>query len=58
MEELSSQDGHETQSISEETKSIIVEQGNIEAFEIMDLTDQIRTMTGTHVIRIVNCRSQ
>ena len=31
-----------TQPMSEETKSIIVEQGKIEAFEILELTDTIQ----------------
>ena len=42
MENLSPQDGRTSQPLSEETKDIIVEQGNIEAFELMELTDQIQ----------------
>ena len=43
MEELSPQVGqNKNQPMSEETKDIIVEQGNIEAFELMELTNKIQ----------------
>ena len=46
MEELSPQDEPTSQPMSEKTKDIIVEQGNIEAFECTELTDQTQCENG------------